>query len=87
MSVRVYRPFCQYPCPLGTIYGWFNHFSLVRIPWEQDRCVSCGVCEKACPVGLSLREISRSPECIRRGKRADACPQECLHFGDKDRRT
>lgn len=87
MSVRVYRPFCQYLCPLGTIYGWFSHFSLVQIHWEQDRRVSCGACEKACPVGLSLRGISHSPQCIHCGKRADACPQECLHFGGKDRRT
>ena len=80
LSVKVFRPFCQYLCPLGAIYGWFNRFSLVQIHWEQERCVSCGACERACPVALSLQEISRSPECIRCGKCADACPQKCLHF-------
>lgn len=80
LSVKVFRPFCQYLCPLGAIYGWFNHFSLVQIHWERERCVSCGACEKACPAALSLQEISRSPECIRCGKCADACPQGCLHF-------
>ena len=69
--------------PLGAIYGWFNHFSLVQIHWEQERCVSCGACERACPVALSLQEISRSPECIRCGKCADACPQKCLHFTNR----
>ncbi|MCI8806624.1 MAG: 4Fe-4S binding protein [Oscillospiraceae bacterium] len=81
LSVKVYRPFCQYLCPLGAIYGWFNRFSLVQIHWEQARCVSCMACERACPVALSLQEISRSPECIRCGKCIDACPQQCLHFG------
>ena len=81
LSVKVYRPFCQYLCPLGAIYGWFNRFSLVQIHWEQARCVSCMACELACPVALSLQEISRSPECIRCGKCIDACPQQCLHFG------
>ena len=76
----VYRPFCQYLCPLGAIYGWFNRFSLVQIHWEQERCTSCKACEKACPVALSLQEISRSPECIRCGKCVDACPEQCLHF-------
>ena len=81
LSVKVYRPFCQYLCPLGAIYGWFNRFSLVQIHWEQERCVSCGACERACPAALSLQEISCSPECIRCGKCAEACPADCLHFG------
>ena len=80
LSLKVYRPFCQYLCPLGAIYGLFNRFSLVQIHWEEENCVSCGACERACPVALSLQEISRSPECIRCGKCVDACPQKCLHF-------
>ena len=80
LSVKVYRPFCQYLCPLGAIYGWFNRFSLVQIQWEKSRCVSCMACERACPVALSRQEISRSPECIRCGRCVDACPQKCLHF-------
>lgn len=80
LSVKVYRPFCQYLCPLGAIYGLFNRFSLVQIHWEEEKCVSCGACEKACPVSLSVQEISRSPECIRCGKCAEACPEKCLHF-------
>lgn len=80
LSVKIYRPFCQYLCPLGAIYGLFNRFSLVQIHWEEEKCVSCGACEKACPVSLSVQEISRSPECIRCGKCAEACPEKCLHF-------
>ena len=41
---------------------------------EKERCVSCMACEKACPVSLSVREISRSPECIRCGRCVEACP-------------
>lgn len=81
LSVKVYRPFCQYLCPLGAIYGWFNGFSLVQIHWNQEECVSCGACEKACPVALSVREISRSPECIRCGRCVEACGKGCLGFG------
>ncbi len=83
LSVKVYRPFCQYLCPLGAIYGRFNRFSLVQIRWERERCVSCGACEKACPVGLSVEEVSRSEECIRCGKCVSACPRECLHFSSE----
>ncbi|MCI8489190.1 MAG: 4Fe-4S binding protein [Lachnospiraceae bacterium] len=81
LSVKVYRPFCQYLCPLGAIYGWFNAFSLVQISLTEEQCISCGSCTKACPLSLSVQEISRSPECIRCGKCIDACPKKCLHGG------
>ena len=81
LSIKVYRPFCQYLCPLGAIYGWFNRFSLVQIHWEKDACISCMACQKACPVNLPPEKISVSPECIKCGQCVKACPTECLHFG------
>ena len=80
LSIKIYRPFCQYLCPLGAVYGWFNRFSLVQIHWEKERCTSCMACEKACPMSLSASEISCSPACIRCGSCVGACPQGCLHF-------
>ena len=81
LSVKVYRPFCQYLCPLGAIYGWFNRFSLVQIRWEKDACTSCMACKKACPVDLPPEQISVSAECIKCGKCVDACQAGCLKFG------
>lgn len=81
LSVKVYRPFCQYLCPLGAVYGWFNRFSLVQIHWEKDNCISCMACQKACPVNLSPEKISVSPECIKCGQCVKACPKTCLRFG------
>ncbi len=83
LSIRVYRPFCQYLCPLGAVYGWFNRFSLVQVHWEKEQCISCNACQRACPVALSVEEISTSAECIRCGKCIGACPQKCLHFSAK----
>lgn len=80
LSAKVFRPFCQYLCPLGAVYGWFNRFSLVQIHWEEEKCVSCQACTKACPVGLTAQEISRSPECIRCGRCVSVCPKKCLHI-------
>lgn len=85
LSVKVYRPFCQYLCPLGAIYGLFNRFSLVQIRWDEGKCVFCGVCERACPLKLSLHEISRSPECIRCGRCVSACPEKSLRFSGQSR--
>ncbi|MBD5457792.1 MAG: 4Fe-4S binding protein, partial [Lachnospiraceae bacterium] len=86
LSIKCFRPFCQYLCPLGAIYGLFNRFSLVQIHWEKERCISCKACERACPVELSIAEISRSPECIRCGKCIEACPEKCLSFYEKQKR-
>lgn len=83
LSVKVYRPFCQYLCPLGAIYGWFNRFSLVQIRWEQNSCTHCMSCQRACPVDLPPEKISVSPECIKCGSCVKACPSGCLHFGKK----
>lgn len=80
LSVKVFRPFCQYLCPLGAIYGWFNRFSFVQIWREEEACSHCRSCERACPVALSIEEISRSPACIRCGECVAACPEKCLHF-------
>lgn len=81
LSIKIYRPFCQYLCPLGAIYGCFNRFSLVQIHWQKESCTSCMACRKACPVNLSPEQISISPECIKCGKCVEACLENCLFFG------
>jgi len=80
LAVWVYRPFCQYLCPLGAIYGWFNRYSLVQIQWQKEACTLCMACQKSCPVNLSPEKISVSPECIKCGKCVGSCPQNCLSF-------
>ncbi len=79
-SIKVFRPFCQYLCPLGAIYGCFNRFSLVQIHWAKEDCAYCMACKKACPVGLNPEEISVSPECIRCGECVHSCPRGCVYF-------
>lgn len=80
LSVMVYRPFCQYLCPLGAVYGWFNRFSLVQIRWQKQECTSCMACQKACPVNLGPEQISVSTECIKCGKCVEACKAGCLSW-------
>lgn len=80
-SIKVFRPFCQYLCPLGLIYGWYARYSLVQIRWEQDKCTHCMACQRACPVDLPPEKISVSAECIRCGECIGACNADCLRFG------
>lgn len=79
LSVFVYRPFCRYLCPLGAIYGPFNRFALYRFRVEQDQCVACGKCQKACKLDIPVWQKPNSAECIRCGDCRRACPHGAIH--------
>ena len=80
LSLLVYRPFCRYLCPLGAIYGLFNKKALLRYELDQDKCISCGKCEKACPMAIKVTANVNSMECIRCGACRAACPRGCIHL-------
>ena len=77
-SVFYYRPFCKYICPLGAIYGVFNPVSTFRIVVDNDKCVKCGMCQKACGMDIRTYENPNSTECIRCLKCASACPMGAI---------
>ncbi len=79
LSVIIYRPFCKYLCPLGAFYAFFNKFSLYRLSMDREQCVGCGLCEKACKMGVEVTKDINSPECIRCGACVEACPVKCIH--------
>ncbi len=87
LSTMVYRPFCRYLCPLGAIYGLFNHFSLYRYEIDQDKCTKCGLCQRACEMDIPVQKTPNSAECIRCGKCMKACPHQAIHstFSKKEK--
>ena len=80
-AVLVPRPFCRYLCPLGALYGLFNRFSFYRMGVDEGRCVGCGSCDRACPMGVEVRANPNSPECIRCGACRKACPTGAIAAG------
>lgn len=74
LSVVTYRPFCKYLCPLGALYGVCNPIALYRYRVDEDKCVKCGACQKACGMGIKVWEKPNSTECIRCGECRVACP-------------
>ncbi len=79
-SVFVYRPFCKYLCPLGAFYSLFQKISLLRLSLDGEKCVSCGKCERTCPMDVRVTADPNSAECIRCGACVRSCPAGALHF-------
>ena len=78
LSILIYRPFCKYICPLGAIYALFNKISVLRIRNDEEKCVGCKKCEKACKMNINVLSDLNSPECIRCGLCVKSCPTESL---------
>ncbi|MBR3554338.1 MAG: 4Fe-4S binding protein [Oscillospiraceae bacterium] len=76
----IHRPFCKYLCPLGAFYALFQKVSMLRMALDKEKCVSCGKCEKACPMGVKVTADPNSAECIRCGACVRTCPAGALHF-------
>ncbi|MDO4966287.1 MAG: 4Fe-4S binding protein [Lachnospiraceae bacterium] len=78
ISIKYYRPFCKYLCPLGLIYGWFNKFSFVRISYDKDKCNNCGACNNACKMGIDVKNNPNSCDCIRCFDCVHSCKEGAL---------
>jgi ferredoxin-type protein NapH len=79
-SVLFFRPFCKWICPLGAFYALFNKISIFNMKFDEDRCIACGKCEKACLMDIDVREDANQAECIRCGMCIKACPVDALNY-------
>ena len=78
LSVKSFRPFCKYLCPLGAFYGFFNRIALLRYGFDEQKCVACGRCAVSCQMTLKLPQGTNGDECIRCGRCIRACPTAAL---------
>ena len=81
LSVKFYRPFCKYLCPLGAFYGFFNRIALYRFEVDAEKCVRCGKCREVCGMDIKTWETPNSMECIRCGDCKQACPTGAITSG------
>jgi polyferredoxin len=76
-ALFVDRPWCRYACPLGAANGLVARFSPVRIERLEAACVDCGVCTRACPMGLPVATATRitAADCNACLECVEACPR------------
>ena len=80
LSILFYRPFCKWICPLGAIYSLFNKISFLGIKIENDKCIGCQQCTKACKMDVNVLKTPNHPECIRCGACMKVCPKDAIHY-------
>lgn len=80
-SLLWFRPFCKYLCPLGAIYGLCNKLAMYKMSVNEQACVKCGACAKACPMQVPMPAQPNHYECIRCGKCKNACSQQAITAG------
>ncbi|GMV05627.1 MAG: hypothetical protein AMXMBFR53_19040 [Gemmatimonadota bacterium] len=75
-SVFIQGFWCRYLCPYGALLGLFSWASPTRVTRDATACISCSLCDKACPSRLpvSSRSAVRSVECTGCLDCVAACP-------------
>jgi len=78
------RAFCKYVCPIPVIQRIPTRIALLRMKISEEKCISCKLCEKNCPMDIKLldykdnRERIRSAECILCNTCANICPKDAV---------
>lgn len=92
------RGACHYLCwmapfmVIGSSIGRLLRLPQLHIEADANHCVSCGKCNKVCPMGLDVRVMTKEEknekctECIQCGACVDECPGKALKYRIRWRR-
>lgn len=83
LSMLVQNFWCRYLCPYGALMGLASLLSPVKIRRDEQACIDCSKCSKACPAGLAVDKLVqiRTVECTACMACVSVCPaQDALQF-------
>ncbi|WP_075865544.1 4Fe-4S binding protein [Carboxydothermus islandicus] len=72
------RFFCKYLCPAGAFYGLLAKLSPYKIIRNDEQCIHCQICNKACPMNIKVDQeiVITSSECINCNECLNVCPKK-----------
>jgi len=76
LSIFVKNFWCRYLCPYGALLGVTSLLSPNKIHRNEQNCIDCNLCSKACPSQIKVDKISTviSDECTTCMSCVDVCP-------------
>jgi ferredoxin len=81
------RLYCNTICPVGTIFGFINKFSLFKIRINSDKCASCGLCANKCKalcIDAKARAIDYS-RCVNCFNCLNNCNKKAISFAVRNK--
>jgi polyferredoxin len=87
-SMFLERVFCKYLCPMGAFLGLINRIGSFRVKRNDETCIHCKKCDKACPVNINVSTVEQvqSSECINCNECINVCPvRDTLFVGNRKR--
>jgi polyferredoxin len=83
LSLVNYRPYCMFVCPFGLFSWLIQDASIFKIRVNQDTCLDCGKCGRACPTGAAegiLEGKVFKADCFACARCLNACPNDSLDY-------
>ncbi len=83
LSIFIQNFWCRFLCPYGALMGLTSLFSPARIRRNEQACIDCAKCAKACPSRLPVDTLVqiRSAECTACMECIAVCPaKDALNF-------
>jgi len=82
LSITKGRLYCNTVCPVGTLLGLVSKYSFVKIAINEQRCKSCGICERVCKANCIDKKTKTVDfdRCVSCFNCFDVCPTDGMKF-------